>query len=280
MLAFEFYKWWFCFEEMLYFIGNLQADQALLQNKIIIYIIHILNIIEDSFKKLHIKSLRFASTKRIWKAIFIEEIRRNVLRLCENFGFLRWKSTYKVYFLGRNAHSWFFTKFFSSRFFRAELRPFGAHRIRSLIGNFAWFGSIQGLEINAQIRYLWVHLHSCGEPQTEGSLVPVGEETGGVSCHHTPDGLAQRARVGGYIYMPWSRHISFFNGDRAPVYVALLDTKPLGTTAIRRWALTFASRLCSGMKPLKVCVFVFICRPRSECEHSHSDRGRALGSNH
>ena len=55
------------------------------------------------FKKLHMKSLRFASTKHIWKAIFIEETRRNVLRLCENFGFLRWKSTYKVYFLGRNA---------------------------------------------------------------------------------------------------------------------------------------------------------------------------------
>ena len=53
------------------------------------------------------KSLRFASTKRIWKAIFIEETRRNVLRLCENFGFLRWKSTYKVYFLDRNAHSCF-----------------------------------------------------------------------------------------------------------------------------------------------------------------------------
>ena len=41
------------------------------------------------FKKLHMKSLRFASTKRIWKAIFIEETRRNVLWLCENFGFLR-----------------------------------------------------------------------------------------------------------------------------------------------------------------------------------------------
>ena len=88
-------------------IGNSQWNKAFLQNKIIIYIIQILNIIEDSFKKLHMKSLRFASTKRIWKAIFIEETRRNVLRLCENFGFLRWKSTYKVYFLGRNAHSCF-----------------------------------------------------------------------------------------------------------------------------------------------------------------------------
>ena len=117
---------------------------------IIIYTIQILNIIKDSFKKLHMKSLRFASTKRIWKAIFIEETRRNVLRLCENFGFLRWKSIYKVYFLGRNAHSWFFTKCFTSRFFQAELRPFDDQRNRRLTENVAWFGSIQGLEINAQ----------------------------------------------------------------------------------------------------------------------------------
>ena len=107
------------------FIWNSQWNKAFLENKIIIYIIQILNIIEDSFKKLHMKSLRFASTKRIWKAIFIEETRRNVLRLCENFGFLRWKSTYKVYFLGRNAHSWFFTISITSHFFQAELRPFG-----------------------------------------------------------------------------------------------------------------------------------------------------------
>ena len=170
-------------------IGNSKWNKAFLQNKIITYIIQILNIIEDSFKKLHMKSLRFASTKRIWKAIFIEETRRNVLRLCENFGFLRWKSTYKVYFLGRNAHSWFFTKPKTSRFFRAELRPFGAQRNRRLTENFAWFGSIQGLEINAQIRYLGLQLLSCGAAQTEGVLVPVGEETGGVSNHHTPDGL-------------------------------------------------------------------------------------------
>ena len=88
------------------FIGNSQWNKAFLQNKIIIYIIQILNIIEDSFKKLHMKSLRFASTKRIWKAIFIKETRRNVLRLCENFGLLRWKSTYKMYFLGRNARKY------------------------------------------------------------------------------------------------------------------------------------------------------------------------------
>ena len=112
------------------------------------------------FKKLHMKSLRFASTKRIWKAIFIEETRRNVLRLCENFGFLRWKSTYKVYFLGRNAHSWFFTKPKTSRFFRAERRPFGAQRNRRLTENFAWFGSIQGLEINAQNRRRGVRFRS------------------------------------------------------------------------------------------------------------------------
>ena len=150
------------------FIGNSQWIKAFLQNKIITYIIQILNIIEDSFKKLHMKSLRFASTKRIWKAIFIKETRRNVLRLCENFGFLRWKSTYKVYFLGRNAHSWFFTKQKTSRFFQAELRPFGAQRNWRLTENFAWFGSIQGLEINAQIRYLGVQLLSCGAAQTGG----------------------------------------------------------------------------------------------------------------
>ena len=149
-------------------IGNSQWNKAFLQNKIIIYIIQILNIIEDSFKKLHMKSLRFASTKRIWKAIFIEETRRNVLRLCKNFGFLRWKWIYKVYFLGRNAHSWFFTRPTTSRFFQAELRPFGAQRNRRLTENFAWFGSIQGLEINAQNRRGGVHLLSCGAAQTGG----------------------------------------------------------------------------------------------------------------
>ena len=149
-------------------IGNSQWNKAFLQNKIIIYIIQILNIIKDSFKTLHMKSLHSASTKRIWKAIFIEETRRNVLRLCENFGFIRWKSTYKVYFLGRNAHSWFFTKPKTSRFFRAELRPFGAQRNRRLTENFAWFGSIQGLEINAQNGRGGVHLLSCGAAQTGG----------------------------------------------------------------------------------------------------------------
>ena len=151
-------------------MGNSQWNKAFLQNKIIIYIIQILNIIKDSFKKLHMKSLRFASTKRIWKAIFIEETRRNVLRLCENFGFLRWKSTYKVYFLGRNAHSWFFTNFFSSRFFQEELQPFGTQRNRRLTDNFAWFGSIQGLEINAQTGRSGVQFRSCGPPQTRKFL--------------------------------------------------------------------------------------------------------------
>ena len=150
------------------FMRNSVWNKAFLQNKIIIYIIQIFNIIEDSFKKLHMKSLRFALTKRIWKAIFIEETRRNVLRLCKNFGFLWWKSTYKVYFLGRNSHSWFFTKPKTSRFFWAELRLFGAQRNRALTVNFAWFGSIQGLEINAQIRYLGVQLLSCGAAQTWG----------------------------------------------------------------------------------------------------------------
>ena len=55
------------------------------------------------FKKLHMKSLRFASTKRIWKAIFIEETRRNVLRLCENFVFLQWKWPSKCVLLRQNA---------------------------------------------------------------------------------------------------------------------------------------------------------------------------------
>ena len=145
---------------------------------IIIYIIQILNIIKDSFKKLHMKSLRFASTKRIWKAIFIEETRRNVLWLCENFGFLRWKSIYKVYFLGRNAHSWFFTKCFTSRFFQAGLRPFDDQRNRRLTENFAWFGSIQGLEINAQTRRSGVQFRSCGPAQTRKFLALWGRETG------------------------------------------------------------------------------------------------------
>ena len=51
------------------------------------------------FKKLHMKSLRLASTKRIWKAIFIEETRRNVLRLRINFEFLRWKCPSKCVLL-------------------------------------------------------------------------------------------------------------------------------------------------------------------------------------
>ena len=36
-------------------------------------------------------------------------------------------------------------------------------------------------------------------------------------------------------FTPTGEHIYFFvNGDRAPVYVALLGAKPLGTTASRR----------------------------------------------
>ena len=118
------------------------------------------------YKNLHIESLRFTSTKRIWKAIFIEETRRNVLAHCKNLEFLRWKSISKVYFLGRNTHSWFFTKPKTSPFFRAEPRPFGAQRNRRLTENFAWFGSNQGLEINAQKRRRGVRCRSCGEPQT------------------------------------------------------------------------------------------------------------------
>ena len=150
------------------FIGNSQWNKTFLHNKIIIYIIQILNNIENSFKKPHMKSLRFALTKRIWKAIFIEETRRNVLRLCKNFGLLRWKWIYKVFFLRRNAHSWLFTKQKTSRFFQAELRPFGAQRNHGLTQNFAWLGSIQGLEINAQNRRGGVHLLSCGAAQAGG----------------------------------------------------------------------------------------------------------------
>ena len=73
-------------------IGNSQWNKAFLQNKIIIYIIQILNIIKDSFKKLQMKSLRFASTRRIWKAIFIQETRRNVLTRCKIFWFFQSKS--------------------------------------------------------------------------------------------------------------------------------------------------------------------------------------------
>ena len=139
------------------------------------------------------------STKHISKAIFIEETRRNVFERSGIFEFFQWEWTSNMYFLGRNTNSWFLTKSKTSKIFRAVNRPLGTAWTPWVNGNFAWFGSIQGLEINAQIRYLWVHLHSCGEPQTEGSLVPIGEETGGVNCHHTPDGLAQRARVGGLV---------------------------------------------------------------------------------
>ena len=45
------------------FIGNSQWNKAFLQNKIIIYIIQILNIIEEGFKQLNIKSLRSAPNK-------------------------------------------------------------------------------------------------------------------------------------------------------------------------------------------------------------------------
>ena len=48
-----------------------------------------LNIIEDSFKKLDMKNLRSASTKRIWKAIFIEKTRRNVFERSGIFVFLQ-----------------------------------------------------------------------------------------------------------------------------------------------------------------------------------------------
>ena len=60
------------------------------------------------FKKLHMKSLRFASTKRIWKAIFIEETRRNVLRLCKNFEFPQSKWPSICVLLRQNAHVFLF----------------------------------------------------------------------------------------------------------------------------------------------------------------------------
>ena len=37
----------------------------------------------------------------------------------------------------------------------------------------------------------------------EGFLGPVGEETGGVSNHHTPDGLVQGQGVGGHGMGRW-----------------------------------------------------------------------------
>lgn len=67
--------------------------------------IHINFIIKDSFKKLHMKSLRLASTKRIWKAIFIEETRSLCYAPSGIPKYFRSKCTSKVYFLGRNAHS-------------------------------------------------------------------------------------------------------------------------------------------------------------------------------
>ena len=83
-----------------------------------------------------------------------------------------------LYFLGRNAHSWFFTNRDTSRFFQGELRPFDDQRNRRLTENFAWFGSIQGLEINAQTWRLGVRLRSCGTPQTRKFLALWGRETG------------------------------------------------------------------------------------------------------
>ena len=82
------------------------------------------------FKKLHLKSLRFASTERIWKAIFIEETRRNVLRLCANFVFLQWKWPSKCVLLRQNSILIFFrkplnyTKWCS---FHIEIKVFLAH---------------------------------------------------------------------------------------------------------------------------------------------------------
>ena len=145
---------------------------------IIIYIIQILNIIKDSFKKLHMKSLRFASTKRIWKAIFIEETRSLCYAPSGIPKYFRRKCMSNLYFLGRNAHSWFFTHRDTSRFFQGELRPFDDQRNRRLTENFAWFGSIQGLEINAQTWRLGVRLRSCGTPQTRKFLALWGRETG------------------------------------------------------------------------------------------------------
>ena len=65
--------------------------------------------------------------------------------------------------------------------------------------NFAWFGSIQGLEINAQTRRSGVQFRSCGPPQTRKFLALWGREQGGGSNHHTPDGLVLWTRVGGYL---------------------------------------------------------------------------------
>ena len=56
------------------------------------------------FKKLHMKSLRLASTKRIWKAIFIEET-RSLRKVAKHFFvFLRWKWPSKCVLLRQNAN--------------------------------------------------------------------------------------------------------------------------------------------------------------------------------
>ena len=70
---------------------------------IIIYIIESLNIIKEGFKNLHIKSLRLASTKRIWKAIFIEETRSLCYAPSGIPKYFRRKCMSNMYFLGRNA---------------------------------------------------------------------------------------------------------------------------------------------------------------------------------
>ena len=70
------------------------------------------------------KSLRFASTKRIWRAIYIEETHSFRNAFLQILGLFQSKSMSNMHFLGQNQHSRFFTKPKTSRAGTAKRRPF------------------------------------------------------------------------------------------------------------------------------------------------------------
>ena len=179
-------------------MGNSQWNKAFLQNKIIIYIIQILTSLKTALKNYTWKVCVLPQQNAFGRPFSLKKHEEMFCDFAKTSGFFGESRHTKCISLGE-MHIHDFSHFFSSRFFQEELQPFGTQRNRRLTDNFAWFGSIQGLEINAQTRRSGVQFRSCGPPQTRKFLALWGREQGGGSNHHTPDGLVLWTRVGGLL---------------------------------------------------------------------------------
>ena len=168
-------------------IGNSQWNKAFLQNKIITYIIQILNIIEDSFKKLHMKSL-LLQQNACGRPFSFKKHEEMFCDFAKTSGFFGESRHTKCISLGE-MHIQDFSLNRKQADFSGQNSKIWRPEKSKIDWKFCmiWFNS--GSWNQCSKWKGWSSFTQLWRSTNWRVLGPVGEETGGVSNHHTPDGL-------------------------------------------------------------------------------------------